>query len=73
LQQLIVLEMRARLWHDGSIGKEESYSLKSCLYFAQEVLWMLADAGFGEVVVEGDYTGMPATPDDGNVIFVARR
>jgi len=73
LQQLIVLEMRARLWHNGSVAKEESYSLKSCLYFAQEFLWMLRDAGFGEVVVEGDYTGMPATADDANVIFVARR
>ena len=73
LKQLIVLEMRARLWHDGSVAKEESYSLKSCLYFAQEVLSMLSDAGFGEVVVEGDYTRMPATADDGNVIFVAKR
>jgi len=43
------------------------------ILFWQEVLSMLSDAGFGEVAVEGDYTGMPATADDASVIFVARR
>jgi len=73
LEQQVVLAMRARLWREGSVVKEESYMLKSCLYFAQEILLMLANAGFRDVVIEGDYTGKPATGDDGNVIFVARR
>jgi len=73
LEQQVVLEMRARLWRDGSVAKEESYALKSCLYFAQEIVLMLRDAGFRDVVVEGNYTGMPATGDDADVIFVAKR
>lgn len=73
LEQQLVLAMRARLWRDGSLVKEESYMLRTCLYFAQEIVLMLADAGFRDVVVEGNYTGMPATGDDANVIFVARR
>jgi hypothetical protein len=43
------------------------------VYFAQEIVLMLTDAGFRDVAVEGNYTGMPATGDDPNVIFVARR
>lgn len=73
LAQHMVVAMRARLWRSGSVVKEESYMLKSCLYFAQEILMMLTDAGFRDVVVEGYYTGMPATGDDANVIFVAIR
>jgi SAM-dependent methyltransferase len=73
LTQQVVLAMRALLWRDGSVVKEESYELKSCLYFAQEILLMLTVAGFRDVTVEGNYTGVPATGDDGNVIFVARR
>ena len=73
LAQLVVLGMRARLWRDEAMLKEEAYTLKSCLYFAQEVVLMLSSAGFRDVAIEGDYTGIPATGDDGDVIFVARR
>lgn len=73
LEQQVVLEMRARLWHDSAVVKEESYTLRECVYFAQEIVLMLMDAGFRDVRVEGCYTGKPATGDDGNVIFVARR
>ena len=73
LEQQVVFAMRARLWREGTVVKEESYMLKSCLYFAQEVVLMLTDGGFRDVVVEGNYTGKPATGDDANVIFVARR
>ncbi|MEP6752590.1 MAG: class I SAM-dependent methyltransferase [Candidatus Dormiibacterota bacterium] len=73
LQQLTRLQMRARLWHEGQIVKEEAHDLHENLYFAQEILLMLDDAGFKDVVIEGGYTGQPATPDDGMVVFVARR
>jgi SAM-dependent methyltransferase len=43
LEQQLVMGMRARLWREGSVVKEESYTLKSCLYFAQEIVWMLKD------------------------------
>jgi len=73
LEQQLVLAMRARLWREGAVVKEESYMLRACVYFAQEIVLMLTDAGFHDVKIEGDYTGKPATGDDANVIFVARR
>lgn len=33
---------------------------------------MLGEAGFHDLRVEGDYTGRPATADDGSVVFIAR-
>jgi hypothetical protein len=38
-----------------------------------ELLPMLDEAGFRDTVIEGDHTGIPATPDDGNLVFIARR
>ena len=65
--------MRARLWHEGQIVKEEAHDLHENLYFAQEILLMLDDAGFRDVAIEGGYTGRPATADDGMVVFVASK
>jgi hypothetical protein len=65
--------MRARLWHDGKLVKEEEHSLRISIYFVQELLLMLDEAGFRDVAVEAGYTGRPATADDGTVAFVARK
>jgi SAM-dependent methyltransferase len=73
LNQVQALEMRARLWHDGQVVAQEEHALRENLYFAQELLLMLADAGFDEVTIEAGYERRPATPDDGFVVFVARR
>jgi len=73
LAQRETLEMRARLWHDGQIVKEEQYAIRLSFYFAQEVLLMLDEAGFHALAIEGGYTGRPATSDDGMVAFVARK
>ncbi len=47
LQQRTTYHIRAWLWHDGQIAKEEEYDLKISIYFVQEVLLMLRQAGFG--------------------------
>ncbi len=73
LQQRTTYHIRARLWHDGQVAKEEEYDLKISLYFAQEVFLMLQHAGFREVAVEAGYTGRPATADDAMVAFVAAK
>ncbi len=73
LQQMYESQVRLRLWSGGKIVKEEEYSLKENLYFAQEILLLLDEAGFRDVAVEGGYTGRPAVPDDPMVVFVARR
>jgi SAM-dependent methyltransferase len=73
LLQLLMLEMRARLWHLGSIVAEDQHLIRLNLYFAQEVLLMLDMAGFHDIAVESWYNGVPATRDDTWVVFVARR
>jgi SAM-dependent methyltransferase len=73
LEQVYTSQVRLRLWTDGEIVKEEEYSLSECLYFAQEVLLLLDEAGFRDVAIEGGFTGQPAIPDDGMVAFVARK
>ena len=73
LEQRVTMDVRVRLWHDGEVVKEEAYRLEENLYFVQELLLMLDEAGFRDVRVEGGYSGRPATADDGMVVFVARK
>jgi SAM-dependent methyltransferase len=73
LEQRATMDVRIRLWHGDEIVKEEAYSLKENLYFAQEILLLLDEAGFRDVAVEGGYTGRPATANDGTVAFSAIR
>jgi len=73
LEQRVTMDVRVRLWHAGEMVKEETYQLQENLYFVQEMLLMLEDAGFRDLRVEGGYSGRPATADDGVVVFVARK
>jgi SAM-dependent methyltransferase len=72
LEQTELIEMRARLWHQGAVAKEETHRLGTCLYFAQEIRWMLEEAGFRDISIESGFTGLPATPDDVMVAYLAR-
>lgn len=73
LRQCMTLEMRMRLWHEGRQVEEEQEALDASIYFAQEIVLMLEDAGFRDISIEGRYNGIPATPDDATVVFVAQR
>jgi SAM-dependent methyltransferase len=73
LAQRLAFEVRVRLWRGGQLVKEEAYSLKENLYFAQEILLMLDEATFRDVAIEAYPAGRPATADDGTVAFVARK
>jgi SAM-dependent methyltransferase len=73
LGQRMIFETQVRLWRKGRLVAQEAHRLAINLYFAQELVLMLEDAGFSDVVIEGDYTGVPASADDGNVVYVARR
>jgi SAM-dependent methyltransferase len=68
-----VMEIRARLWRDGSVLAEEEGSLAFVHYTSDELRTMLADAGFEGVSAERPYSGRPAEPGDETVVFVARR
>jgi SAM-dependent methyltransferase len=73
IEQRLTLDVRVRLWHGGEMVREETYRLEENLYFVQEMLLILEDAGFRDMRVEGGYSGRPATADDGMVVFVARK
>jgi SAM-dependent methyltransferase len=76
IAQRHTLEMRARLWRGEELVAEETSRLGESLYFVQEILLLLEEAGFRDVVLEGGnggYGGEPVTPDDPVVMFVARK
>ena len=73
LAQCQIIEMRARLWRAGDLVREETYTLSENLYFAQELLLLLEEAGFRGMTMEAAYTGRPATVDDETLVIVARR
>jgi hypothetical protein len=65
--------MKARRWHAGAIAEDEVHRLRENLYFGQEIVELLDAAGFVDIQLESGYSGVPAGPDDGVVIYVARR
>ena len=65
--------MRAALWRAERLVAEEEHSLQTTLYFRNELVLLLAQAGFGEVSVHGGYTDAPATAEDTTLVFVARK
>lgn len=67
------LEIHALLWRDGSLVREESGSLRNTYYRPEDVVAMLRAAGFGDIEVEGPYTGRAPDPGDETVVVVARR
>jgi SAM-dependent methyltransferase len=73
LNQRHTLEMQARLWHAGTVIREETSRLSESLYFAQEILTLLVEAGFAAVEMEDGYSGRAAAPDSGILMFVARK
>ena len=73
LEQWVTLEMHAELWRDGTLEAEEDHALTIGLYFKNELLLMLKQAGFADVEVQGDHNDAPATSDDEFIVFVAKR
>ena len=73
LEQVAEREVRATLLRDGQPVKQEEYTLLECLYFRNELLAMLALAGFHDVDVLGDYTQETATSESGIIIYIARK
>ena len=73
LEQQTTIETRMTLWRGGQRVAEEEYTMVSIRYFRNEVLLLLAQAGFGDVTVYGGYTDNVATADDTFLLFVARK
>jgi SAM-dependent methyltransferase len=73
LEQRHTLQMRAALWRAGQRVAEEEHTFVATLYFRNELLLLLAQAGFGEVTVHGGYTDAAATAEHTTLVFVARK
>lgn len=73
LEQLVDYEMRAGMWQNGELVREEGHPLRINFYFRNELLLLLDRTGFGDVVVEGDHRDAPATKDSDFLVFVAKK
>ncbi len=73
LEQRRTLQIRAALWRAGQLVSEEEHILRENLYFRNELVLLLDQAGFGEVTVSGGYTDAAATAADTFLVFVARK
>lgn len=71
LEQRLTYEMRAEMWRDGELERQEDHTLHLNLYFMHELLLMLERAGFDRVHVHGGHREEPPRPDDDFVVFVA--
>lgn len=73
LLQRSIIEVRGRRWHGGELVEQDEHSIYLSAYFAQEIVTMLGVVGFTDVEIQGRYTGVAATADDTDVVFLARR
>lgn len=73
LEQTLTLQMRAERWQGEQLLGEEERTLTSNIYFKNELLMMMKQAGFDEVTVRGDFTEQEATPEQGVLVFIARK
>lgn len=73
LEEVATRQIRARLWKNGEMIKEEIHTQNLEDYSKNELVLMLQIAGFSEIDLQGDYRHEPATADHENLIFIAKK
>jgi len=73
LEQVAIREMRVYHWRDDQLLAQEERTLLERYYFQHELLLMLAQAGFHDVAVQGDYTQAEASAEHGILVFIAHK
>ncbi len=73
LDQSATMEMQAFMWRDGELVAEEEHLLTMRLYFRNEIVLLLENAGFVDVEVRGDHNDAEPTGDDDFLVFLARK
>jgi len=73
LEDVATRQIRARLWQNDVMIKEEIHTQKTEDYSKNELVLMLEKAGFGHIMVCGDYCDEQASANDKVIIFVARK
>jgi SAM-dependent methyltransferase len=72
LDQRLTLEMRSDKWMNGKHVGQDEHIISIRMYFRDELLLMLGNAGFSDVHVTGDYTGEEPTADHEFLVYHAR-
>jgi SAM-dependent methyltransferase len=72
LEQRVTMAIRIERWRDGMLEADEERLLHIGMYFKNEMLLMLKNAGFTDVEVHGEHQERPPTSDDEFIVFVAR-
>ena len=73
LEQRVTYEMHAEQWRNEELEAEEDRILNIGMYFKNELLLLLEQAGFGNVVIQGDHNDAEATSDDDFIVFIAKK
>lgn len=73
LDQTVFLEMQADKWVDGKHVASEQHALTMRMYFRDELVLMLRNAGFEDVHVRGGYEDEEASPDHDFLVYIASR
>ena len=73
LEETAIRQIRARLWQNGELIKEEIHTQHLDDYSKNELVLMLERAGFDGIQIYGDYTFETATMEHHNLIFVATK
>jgi SAM-dependent methyltransferase len=73
LEDAATRQIRVRLWRDGALVREEIHTQVVEDFSKNELVLMLERAGFGEIVIQGDYSDAPATADHEVLVFLARK
>lgn len=73
LENVAARQMRARLWKDDELLKEEVHTQKLDDYSKNELVLMLERAGFRDIRIFGDFKDEAATADHNDLIFVAKK
>jgi SAM-dependent methyltransferase len=73
LDQTIALELRADKWIDGKHVAAEEHALTMRMYFRDELVLMLRNAGFAGVAVRGGYADDRPTGDHDFLVYIASR
>jgi SAM-dependent methyltransferase len=73
LEEVAARQVRARLWQNGELVKEEIHTQRLDDYSKNELILMLERAGFDNIQIYGDYSDETATMDHKDLIFVATK
>jgi SAM-dependent methyltransferase len=73
LEQTFTMEMLAEMWRGDEQVAYELHELTMTMYFQHELLLMLEQAGFDDVVVRGGYENDEPTGDHDFLVYIARK